>query len=529
MSSKNKLALLNQVIDANNRHSMIGPGESVLVCVSGGSDSVALLAVLIELKEKLGIHKIFALHVNHNLRTGARDDEIFVQNLCGRMSILLEVQDIDVRDFAAQNNKGLEEAGRIIRHRYAKLASASFGAEKIAMGHNMGDNAETIVLNLCRGTGLRGMTGIPPINGKVVRPLISSSRADILKYLGARNQPYVTDSSNFTNEFTRNRIRNIIIPSLEGNVNSNAGALIARSAELFWADEEYLNKQAADCFTEIVTQTEGETVLDTTKLNELHFSISSRVIKMVLEKLELTDISQAQVKAVLELSAGNTGRKFNISNIQAVKEYYRIVFSKSKRGSKGFNYFLELEKPLFIPEISKTIIISWLEFRPQPYVNPGGQGLLRSSPMSAANQRAEQYPCSPGPRGWGANCNISSQNFSNYPAPYCTKLLKYDNMPKSVVIRTRQAGDRICLSSKDGLRFTKKLQDFFINAKIPASQRSEIPILTIDEKIAWLVYDAGKKDVGVTGSDFRADNSTGGIYVTIWEGNYAGNNWRRNY
>ena len=521
MSSKNKLALLNQVIDANNKHSMIGPGESVLVCVSGGADSVALLAVLVELKEKLGIHKIYALHVNHCLRAGARDDEIFVQNLCGQMSIPLEVQDIDVRDFAAQNKKGLEEAGRIVRQRYAKLASTSFGAEKIAMGHNMGDNAETVILNLCRGAGLRGMTGIPPINGNVVRPLISSSRADILEYLGARNQPYVTDSSNFTNDFTRNRIRNIIIPSLEGNVNSSAGALIARSAELFLADEDYLNKQAADCFTEIATHTEGETVLGTSKLNKLHFSISSRLIKMVLEKLELTDISQAHVKAVLELSAGNTGRKFNISNVQAVKEYDRIVFSKSKRGSKGFNYFLEHEKPLFIPEISKTVIISWLQFRPQPYVNPGGQGLLRSSPLSAANQRAEQYPCSPGPHGWSVNSNISCQNFSNYPAPYCTKLLKYDIMPKSVAIRTRLTGDRISLSSKDGRRFTKKLQDFFTDAKIPKSLRDEIPILTIDEKVAWLIYDTGKTELGITNCDFRAADN-GGIYVTIWEGNYAG-------
>ena len=470
MSSINKSAFHMQAVDTITKHSMFKPGDSVLVCVSGGADSVALLAVLTDLKEKLGIHKIHAFHVNHKLRQGAKDDEVFVQNLCEQMSVPLEVLDIDVRDFAAKNKKGLEEAGRIVRHKYAKLACKSFGADKIAMGHNMGDNAETVILNLCRGAGPRGMMGIPPINGNVVRPLINTSKEDILLYLEAKKQPFVTDQSNFTNDFARNRVRNTVLPLLESSINSNAVALIARSTELFSADEEYLNKQAAECFAETVTQTEHGTFLDSTKLNKLHFSISSRIIRTLLTNLELTDISLAHVRAVLELSAGCTGKKFIISNIHATKEYDRIVFSKTTQTAKGFSYYLKLDEPLFIPDISKTIF-------------------------------------------------ISLQNFSNFPAPYCTKLLKYDIMPKSVVIRTRLAGDRICLSSKGGRRFTKKLQDFFTDAKIPKSLRDEIPILTIDEKIAWLIYNTGKEDFGVTSCDFRT--GTSGMFVTIWEGNYA--------
>ena len=472
MSGINNLAFHKQVVGTIAKHSMLEPGDSVLVCVSGGADSVALLAVMLDLKEGLGIHKICALHVNHNIRPGAKDDENFVRKLCGQMSIPLEVQDVDVLGFAAKNKKGCEEAGRILRHRYARLASESYGANKIATGHNMGDNAETVILNLCRGAGLRGMTGIPPVNGQMVRPLIGSSRADILAYLKAKKQPYVVDPSNATSEFTRNRIRNIIIPSLESNVNSNSGALIARSTELFAADEDYLTARAATCISEIAIHKGDEVWLCASKLNDLHFSISSRAIRMMLFGFGLADISQGHVKALLELSAGQTGKKFGIANVQAIKEYDKIVIKKAMHATKGFHYLLEPDKPFFIPEISKTVL-------------------------------------------------ISSQNFSNNPAPYCTKLLKYDIMPRSVAIRTRVNGDRICLSSKDGRKFTKKLQDFFIDAKIPASQRDKIPILTIDEKIAWMIFDAGKEDMGVVGGSFKAENETGGIYVTIWEGNHA--------
>ena len=473
MSGINNLVFHKQVVDTIFKHSMIKSGDSVLVCVSGGADSVALLMVLTELQNKLGIHKIYVLHVNHNIRVGAKDDENFVRKLCSQMSIPLEVHDVDVGDYAAKNKKGFEEAGRIVRHNSAKNASESFGAGKIAMGHNMGDNAETVIFNLCRGAGLRGITGIPPVNGKIVRPLINSNRLDILEYLKLNKQSYVVDSSNSTDEFTRNRIRNIVIPLLESKVNSNATALIAQSTELFMADEDYLTAQAASCLAEIVVHTDDKVRLCASSLNKLHFSISSRIVKMVLHSFGLVDISHAHIKAFLELSAGQTGKKFILADIEAVKEYDKLVIIKAKQAIKGFRYELEFDKPQFIPEISKTIL-------------------------------------------------FSNQNFSKNPTPYCTKLLKYDIMPKSVAIRTRLAGDRICLSSKEGRTFTKKLQDFFTDAKIPASHRDEIPILTIDDKIAWLIFDVGKKDLGVVSSGFKAESENGSIYVTIWEGNYAG-------
>ena len=468
-----KSAFHKQVADTITKHSMIKSGESVLVCVSGGADSVALLSVLLELREKLEIHKIYALHINHNIRAGAKDDENFVRELCDQMSIPLEVQDIDVGDFAAQNKKGYEEAGRIIRHKYAYLTCESIGANKIAMGHNMGDNAETVIMNLCRGAGLRGIKGIPPVSGKVVRPLININRSDILTFLTSIKQPYVVDPSNFINEFTRNRIRNIIIPSLEDEVNINAGALIARSTELFSADEEYLTAQAAAFFSECAKHSEDCVIVSAPKLNNLHFSVSSRIIKKVLHGFGLLDISQTHIKTLLELSTGQTGKKFFLANIEAIKEYDRLVFKKVNQPAKGFCYQLELDKPFYIPEISKTIL-------------------------------------------------ISSQNFLNNPTPYCTKSLKYDIMPRSVIIRSRLAGDRICLSSKDGRKFTKKLQDYFTDAKIPASRRDEIPILTIDEKIAWLIIDTGKMDVGIVNCDFKTESGDGNVHVTIWEGNYAG-------
>ena len=476
MGDSGKQYFINQVLGTIGKHGMIKPGDSVLVCVSGGADSVALLAVLAELREKLGIHNIYAFHLNHNLRASAKDDENFVRLMCCQMNIPLDVRDVSVGDFAKKNKIGIEEAGRIARRSHAALACESFCAEKIAMGHNMGDNAETVMLNLCRGAGLRGISGIPPVNGQIVRPLINSSRADILAYLNCKKQPYVVDPSNQANDYARNRIRNTVMPLLRSNVNSNAEALIANSTELFSADEQYLNEAAAACLLECVIQEGGEAALCTLRLGGLHFSIASRVIRMVLAGFGLADIGQAHIKALLELSAGQAGKKFVLADICATKEYGRVVLRKATQASKGFCYELELGKPKFIPEISKTI-------------------------------------------------SVSAQNFLKNPIPYCTELLKYGIIPKSVIIRSRLAGDRIRLSSKDGRNFTKKLQDFFTDAKIPASRRDEIPILTIDGKIAWLIYGAGKRDVGVVGSDFKDEKETAGIYVAVWEGNYAENSW----
>ena len=467
--------LYGQAYKTITKHNMIKPGDSVLACISGGADSTALLVVLLELKNQLEISNIYALHINHNIRADSINDEIFVRKLCNTLCIPLEIQNINVAGFAAKNKKGIEEAGRIVRHSAAGFSCGTFKANKIAMGHNLNDNTETILLNLCRGTGLRGLAGIPPVNKSIIRPLIYTDRLDILKYLKHKRQPFVVDASNSSSDYTRNRMRNIIIPALENEINAKAGLLIAKSAELFSSDEEYLTAQASaclsDCAIHIGHDKNNKKIIEIcpSKLNMLHFSIASRVVRQILNEFDVTDINQTHVKALLKLSAGQTGKKFNLAGIFAVKEHNKLVFKSFQSTNKGFCYEFAFDKPKYIPEISKTVLISF-------------------------------------------------QNFANNPIPYCTKILKYDNMCKSVKIRSRKPGDCIRLKTNSGTMFTKKLQDYFTDIKLPASMRDNVPLLTYDDEIIWIMPSVKSCKGAVCNESEPENNAAKCLFVTIWEG-----------
>ncbi|MDR0272908.1 MAG: tRNA lysidine(34) synthetase TilS, partial [Clostridiales bacterium] len=201
--SKGSYSMRENVRLVIEKFEMLLRGDSVVVGLSGGADSVALACVLRELGAK-----VFAAHVNHNLRGVDSDaDEAFVKGLCRKLGVDLKVFSVDVKKYAEEKKIGIEEAARIIRYEFLELARAEFGAEKIAVGHNSDDNAETVLMNLCRGSGLRGLGGIAPVNGAVIRPLIETSRNEIEEYLRNKKIEFIMDESNKSNDFTRNRVR----------------------------------------------------------------------------------------------------------------------------------------------------------------------------------------------------------------------------------------------------------------------------------------------------------------------------------
>ena len=210
--------MLTKVYKFIIENNMLSSGDTVVCGLSGGADSVALLISLVELSTKLGI-KVEAVHVNHCLRGAESDgDEQFCRELCKVLNVPFKAVSCDVRSYAEQNSLSTEEAARILRYDIFKSSSEG---KKMATAHNANDNLETVILNLARGTGIKGLAGIPPVRGNIIRPLLTVTREAIEKFLAARSQPYVTDSTNLSDDYTRNKIRHKILPLLR-EINSSA-------------------------------------------------------------------------------------------------------------------------------------------------------------------------------------------------------------------------------------------------------------------------------------------------------------------
>ncbi|MBP3435596.1 MAG: tRNA lysidine(34) synthetase TilS [Clostridia bacterium] len=229
------MKVYTKALAAIRRGQMLPPDTAVVVGLSGGADSVALLHLLLSLREELSLSAVTALHVNHGLRgEEAVRDQRFVEQLCERLDVPLTVCCRDVAALAAQQRIGVEEAGRIVRYRELEKAADDFPACRIATAHTASDNIETLLLHLCRGSGLHGLAGIPPVRGRVVRPLIDCTREEIEAYCEEHGLTYVTDSTNTDPSYARNRIRQLVVPQLKA-INPQAetaiGRVIARARE----------------------------------------------------------------------------------------------------------------------------------------------------------------------------------------------------------------------------------------------------------------------------------------------------------
>ncbi len=231
----------DRVLQTIRQHHMLKQGDSVIVGLSGGADSVALLCVLLKLQKTLGIAALSACHINHNLRgEESLRDERFCSALCDRLSVPLAIKSVDVLSYCAQNRCATEEGARALR--YEALQSLDANA-KIATAHTLSDNAETLMLNLTRGAALEGLCGIPPVRGRIIRPLINCTRAEVEGYLKTLGQDFVIDSTNLTNDYKRNRIRHELMPLLKA-LNPSFEQAVRRTTEALHADKALLAQLA---------------------------------------------------------------------------------------------------------------------------------------------------------------------------------------------------------------------------------------------------------------------------------------------
>jgi tRNA(Ile)-lysidine synthase len=236
------------------RHALCPPGTRVLIGLSGGSDSVALVFLLRDLAENGGFTVAGLAHLNHQLRTTAHRDEAFCRELADRLNVRILVKNEDVQGYARGRNLSVEDAARRIRYDFMEQAADALGADRIAIGHTQDDQAETLLLKVIRGAGLTGLGGIHPRRGRVIRPLLDVSRAELRSYLAARGEPWVDDESNEDLDNPRNRIRHVVLPELDRAAGGSTRPAIARAAGLLREDAEWFDELATRRYVELTEE-----------------------------------------------------------------------------------------------------------------------------------------------------------------------------------------------------------------------------------------------------------------------------------
>ncbi len=318
--------LVKRVLDTIKRHNLIGQGENVVVGVSGGPDSVCLLHVLFSLSRQLQM-KLYAVHINHMLRGNeANADERYVEDLCKNLGLGLHTKACDINGISKDEGISLEEAGRNARYREFEEFADSIGGARIAVAHNKKDQAETVLMNIVRGTGLHGLKGMDYSRGRIVRPLLDIERKDIEVYCSLHSLEPRTDATNLLEIYTRNKIRLGLIPYIDRAFDTNLVESLTRMSDLLRDENDFIERTAADFYDRCkVTCTGSVVALDIGKLNAMHIAMIKRVIRCGIKdvKGDLKGIESVHVDDVLKIGlSGNTGSEIHLpGGIRAVNSY----------------------------------------------------------------------------------------------------------------------------------------------------------------------------------------------------------------
>jgi len=443
---------------------LINENETVILGLSGGADSATLFDIFKKLSAEINF-KIIAVHINHNLRDAeSLRDENFVRQLCERSNITLEVFSVDLKKYASKNKMSTEEAGRFYRYECFKKIFDLHNGDKIATAHNKNDQAETLLMRIFRGTGAKGLGGINPQTGNIIRPLLYCERTEILNYCTENNLEYVEDSTNSESVYTRNKIRLELLPHIEENFNQNIIENLSNLADLLREEDNYFENKMHKLFQEIVVIKNKMMYIDIVMLENLDIVLMKRLLRFAIHKFSgsIKDISHRNIADILNLIKNRTGKTLNLpSKLTAQIEYGNLIFYfEHDLQDSEFSYLLEMDKVQYIKELNQYISIGFkkLDFDSNKCLN------------------------------------------------LCTKIYSYDTIKSGVHLRTRKPRDIIKL--KTG---TKKIKDVFIDDKIPKNQRNNIPLLADGDNIIWIMH--GKHRESALYKDIKGKE----IYVQIWE------------
>lgn len=436
---------------------MLACGDRVIAGVSGGADSVCLFLMLLELREKIGFDLI-AVHVHHGLRGEAADqDQRFVEALCEQHRIPLEIFRVNLESIAKKRKQSLEEAGRIVRREAFDSVCKKYGGNKIALAHHQNDNAETLLWNLSRGTGLDGLGGIRPVNGEFIRPLLCMNRKEIEEYLAKRKQSYCIDETNAGTDYTRNKLRHLVLPILEEQVNSAAVRHMNETMEQIWELQEYMQEQVEAAYQECVQEHFEKACwiqIQQKSFETFPELIKKMVIRKGMEQVggKKRDLSHKHVDVMMELMNKQVGRTLDLPyEMHAKRNYEGIRLEKQRTYLSG-----EEKKAEIMQECMSEL-------------NIPGETILADRNLKLRCKILEK------PK------NLSIKDI---PQKIYTKWFDYGIIKSSLYIRTRQAGDTIVIDEKG---HQKKLKNWFVDEKIPKEVRDSQLLLAENNEILWVL------------------------------------------
>ncbi|MGB5849744.1 MAG: tRNA lysidine(34) synthetase TilS [Ignavibacteriaceae bacterium] len=416
---------------------LIDTGDRILVALSGGADSVFLLEFLLKYKKRFKID-IAAFHLNHKLRgKEAAIDEKFCKNLTAQKEIPFYSTSKNVKLFAKRNRMSVEEAGRELRYGELLKIAKTNNYTKIATAHNADDNTETVLLNLIKGTGINGLSGIPEIREKIIRPILVLSKKEILDYLHNKKINYRTDSSNVENNYPRNYLRNEIIPLIKDKLNPQFDRAVFRTSQIIRGYTSLIDAQINNAVKKAVTYKQQKLIINLKHLKETDVRLYGDVLRKSVKKYFNEELESNNISDLLKLIKAQTGSEIKFSNkIVAVKERDSIIIYLKKREMKNVK---------------------------QVEINIGEEKQLEGKLVSIS----VFY-----------NKKLSFYNTFN------KEYISEDNIKSSFILRRWKEGDRFYPL---GMKNSKKLSDFLTEQKVRSLEKKGQLVLTNAGKIVWVV------------------------------------------
>jgi len=421
------------------KYNMLTGGETVLVALSGGPDSVALLSVLKELQSEYRL-TLLAVYIDHGLRPNEVGREIeFCQNLCRDLSVSFSSLKIKPEELAQLKGLSLQEAARILRYEALKAEALRVEADRIATGHHGTDQAETLLLNLIRGSGMKGLSGIPPVRGIIIRPLIELHREDIEAYLKEKGLRFVIDSSNLQEHYLRNRLRKQLIPILK-QFNPAVMDTLMRTAEILRQENDFIEIQVNKTLIRLISRkTDKRIELFLSPLEAMDRVILRRALRRAIDEVRgLRGITFNHIESIIEFiyNAKTGDRLYLPGGYRVIKSYSTLLITS--------------EQPVRIKDREVKL--------------PGETEIQEAMLVITAS---------------------ISENVQGYGDGKWEVVLDLDTIELPLRVRARKQADEFF---PFGLGGRKKLHDFFIDEKVPRDERDSVPlIVSADDKIVWVV------------------------------------------
>jgi tRNA(Ile)-lysidine synthase len=432
----NKTTEQNVLKFINDNH-LIEKGDKIFVAFSGGADSVFLISFLLKYKKRFGID-LYAFHLNHKLRGKSSDlDEKFCKDFCSERKIKFISVAKDVKSYAMKNKISIEEAGHNIRYSEFKKAAEKNKCNKIATAHNLSDNIETILLNFFKGTGLKGMIGIPVRRGNIIRPILSLNSEEIRKYLKENKIPFRVDESNLSSDYERNFLRIKIIPKLKERLSPRLEEKISNTSKIINGINSFVEKQIEPIRKKAVIIEREKLKLNSKEISKLDKVLLSIFLKDVIENNFDIELTLDNIYSLIDLISSQTGKEIHLKeNIAALKERNEIIIGQ-KSGAEMENFVVKIKTGETVYVDEKKISIKQVNRK---------------------------------------NVKLTSDKLIEF--------IPGDSVANEFQIRRWKNGDRFY---PIGMKGSKKISDFLADIKIPSYKKKEQLVLTNSGKIVWII------------------------------------------